>query len=107
MGVVIAVILLVVLAVAVLAGASRRRDRSAAGLSREARQRDVANPLLGGSDADAAPSGREVGALPPSLRARAPTWWPSSRRRPSLSWHRIRQLWESAVASSLTAAWSA
>mgnify|MGYP001234485703 CR=1 FL=1 len=59
MGVVIAVILLVVLAVAVLAGASRRRDRSAAGLSREARQRDVANPLLGGSDADAAPSGRE------------------------------------------------
>ena len=84
MGVVIAVILLVVLAVAVLAGASRRRDRSAAGLSREARQRDVTNPLLGGSDADAAHRGVRS-RLPPSLRARVPTWWPSSRRRPSLS----------------------
>ncbi|GIT45687.1 MAG: hypothetical protein Ct9H300mP12_02720 [Acidimicrobiales bacterium] len=69
MGVVIAVILLVVLAVAVLAGASRRRDRSAAGLSREARQRDVANPLLGGADADAAPSGREVEAAAVAARS--------------------------------------
>ena len=69
MGVVIAVVLLVVLAVAVLAGASRRRDRSAAGLSREARQRDVTNPLLGGSDADAAPSGREVEAAAVAARS--------------------------------------
>ena len=40
MTVVIAVILLVVLAGIVLVGASRRRDRGAAGLSREARGRD-------------------------------------------------------------------
>ena len=69
MGVAIAVILLVVLAVAVLAGASRRRDRSAAGLSREARQRDATNPLLGGSDADVAPSGREVEAAAVAARS--------------------------------------
>ncbi|MDP6287544.1 MAG: hypothetical protein QF548_06660, partial [Acidimicrobiales bacterium] len=62
MGVAVAVILLLVLAVAVLAGASRRRDRSAVGLSRETRRRDVTNPLLGGSEAEAAPSGREVEA---------------------------------------------
>ena len=68
MGVVIAVILLLVLAVAVLAGASRRRDRSAAGLSREARRRDVTNPLLGGSGDDAGPSGREVEAAAAAAR---------------------------------------
>ncbi len=69
MGVAIAVILLLVLAVAVLAGASRRRDRSAVGLSRETRRRDVTNPLLGGSEAEAAPSGREVEAAAAAARS--------------------------------------
>ncbi|MEE2958432.1 MAG: hypothetical protein VX488_05640, partial [Actinomycetota bacterium] len=68
MGVVIAVILLVVLAVVVLVGASRRRDRSAAGLSREARRRNVENPLLGGQGDDA-PTGREVEAAAVARRS--------------------------------------
>ena len=70
MGVVIAVILLVVLAVAVLAGASRRRDRGAAGLSREARRRDVTNPLLGRSGVYA-PSGRQIEAAAAAARSAA------------------------------------
>ena len=48
MGVAIAVVLLVVLAAVVLVSASKRRDRSAAGLSRETRKRDRANPVLAG-----------------------------------------------------------
>ena len=62
MAVVVAIIVLVVLAGIVLVGASRRRDRGAAGLSREARRRDRANPALAGTDETAAPTGREVEA---------------------------------------------
>ncbi len=61
MAVVVAVVLLIVLAVAVLAGASMRSDRKAAGLSRRTRRRDVPNPLMGES-VDETPSGREVEA---------------------------------------------
>ena len=53
-----AIVVLAALAVALLVGASKRRDRSAAGLSREARSRDRANPVL--AAADAAPTGRQV-----------------------------------------------
>jgi cytochrome b6-f complex iron-sulfur subunit len=53
-----AVVVLVVLAAAVLFGAARRRDRSATGLSREARTRDRQNPVLA---AEPEPlTGREV-----------------------------------------------
>ena len=67
MGVVIAVILLGVLAAVVLVGASKRRDRSATGLSREARRRDTANPALSGGG-ETAPTGREVEATAAAAR---------------------------------------
>jgi cytochrome b6-f complex iron-sulfur subunit len=54
----IAIVVLAALAVALLVGASKRRDRSAAGLSKEAHSRDRANPVL--VAADAAPTGRQV-----------------------------------------------
>jgi cytochrome b6-f complex iron-sulfur subunit len=66
--VVVAIIVLVVLAGIVLVGASRRRDRGAAGLSREARRRDRANPALAGTDETAAPTGREVEAAAVAAR---------------------------------------
>jgi cytochrome b6-f complex iron-sulfur subunit len=53
-----AVVVLVVLAAAVLFGAARRRDRSATGLSREARTRDRRNPALAAEPT--LPTGREV-----------------------------------------------
>jgi len=53
-----AVVVLVVLAAAVLFGAARRRDRSATGLSREARIRDRRNPTL--ATEPTSPTGREV-----------------------------------------------
>jgi len=53
-----AVVVLVVLAAAVLFGAARRRDRSATGLSREARARDRRNPALAAEPTS--PTGREV-----------------------------------------------
>jgi len=53
-----AVVVLVVLAAAVLFGAARRRDRSATGLSREARTRDRQNPALAAEPTS--PTGREV-----------------------------------------------
>jgi len=53
-----AVVVLVVLAAAVLFGAARRRDRSATGLSREARTRDRRNPALAAEPTS--PTGREV-----------------------------------------------
>ena len=68
MGIVIAVILLIVLSVVVLVGASKRRDRSAAGLSREARRRDAANPALSDGDATVQ-TGREVEAAAVTARA--------------------------------------
>lgn len=58
MAVLFAVVVLVVLAAAVLFGAARRRDRSATGLSREARTRDRQNPALAAEPTS--PTGREV-----------------------------------------------
>ena len=58
MAVLFAVVVLVVLAAAVLFGAARRRDRSATGLSREARARDRRNPALAAELTS--PTGREV-----------------------------------------------
>ena len=58
MAVLFAVVILVVLAAAVLFGAARRRDRSATGLSREARTRDRQNPALAAEPTS--PTGREV-----------------------------------------------
>ena len=58
MAVLFAVVVLVVLAAAVLFGAARRRDRSATGLSREARTRDRRNPVLAAKPTS--PTGREV-----------------------------------------------
>ena len=58
MAVLFAVVVLVVLAAAVLFGAARRRDRSATGLSREARTRDRQNPALAAESTS--PTGREV-----------------------------------------------
>ena len=58
MAVLFAVVVLVVLAAAVLFGAARRRDRSATGLSREARTRDRRNPALAAEPT--LPTGREV-----------------------------------------------
>ena len=58
MAVLFAVVVLVVLAAAVLFGAARRRDRSATGLSREARTRDRQNPVLAAEPIS--PTGREV-----------------------------------------------
>ena len=58
MAVLFAVVVLVVLAAAVLFGAARRRDRSATGLSREARIRDRRNPTL--ATEPTSPTGREV-----------------------------------------------
>ena len=46
MAIAIAVIILVVLSAVLLVGASKRRDRAATGLSKEARQRDKSNPVL-------------------------------------------------------------
>jgi len=66
---IIAIIILAVLAVAVLVGASKRRDRSAAGLSKEARRNDKANPAL--ADADTGPTGREVEAAAVTARNEA------------------------------------
>ena len=65
---IIAIIILAVLAVAVLVGASKRRDRSAAGLSKEARRNDKPNPAL--VDADTGPTGREVEAAAAAARLR-------------------------------------
>ena len=80
MGVAIAVVLLVVLTAVVLVSASKRRDRSAAGLSRETRKRDRANPVLAGQSSSAptaAPlASMKIGAM----------WSPSSRPRSSHSW---------------------
>ena len=45
MAIAIAVIILVVLSAVLLVGASKRRDRAATGLSKEARQRDKSNPV--------------------------------------------------------------
>jgi len=56
--VVFAVVVLIVLAAAVLFGAARRRDRSATGLSREARARDRRNPVLAAEPTSL--TGREV-----------------------------------------------
>ncbi len=56
----VAVIVLVLLAGALLLGTARRRECSAAGLSREARRRDRRNPTLAPDPADAAPTGRQV-----------------------------------------------
>ena len=50
MATILAAIILVVLAVLVLLGASRRRDHRAVGLSREARLRDKTNPSLVAED---------------------------------------------------------
>ena len=58
MAVVFAVVVLIVLAAAVLFGAARRRDRSATGLSREARARDRRNPALAAEPTSL--TGREV-----------------------------------------------
>ena len=58
MAVLFAVVVLVVLAAAVLFGAARRRDRSATGLSREARTRARQNPVLAAEPTP--PTGREV-----------------------------------------------
>ena len=58
MAVLFAVVVLVVLAAAVLFGAAHRRDRSATGLSREARTRDRRNPVLVAEPTS--PTGREV-----------------------------------------------
>ena len=58
MAVLFAVVVLIVLAAAVLFGAARRRDRSATGLSREARARDRRNPALAAEPTS--PTGREV-----------------------------------------------
>jgi len=66
---IIAIIILAVLAVAVLVGASKRRDRSAAGLSKEARRNDKPNPAL--VDADTGPTGREVEAAAAAARNEA------------------------------------
>jgi cytochrome b6-f complex iron-sulfur subunit len=51
----------------VLVGASKRRDRSAAGLSRETRRSDTANPALA-DVGDTAPTGREVEAAAAAAR---------------------------------------
>ena len=58
MDVLFAAVVLVVLAAVVLFGAARRRDRSAIGLSREARMRDRRNPVLVAEPTQ--PTGREV-----------------------------------------------
>ncbi|MEC9426099.1 MAG: hypothetical protein VYC25_02630, partial [Actinomycetota bacterium] len=68
MGVAVAVVLLVVLAAVVLVSASKRRDRSAAGLSREARKRDRVNPVLA-EQGSPAPTGREVEAAATAARS--------------------------------------
>jgi len=57
--IVLAIFLLVLLAVLVLVGASRRQDRAAIGLSRQARRRDRSNPALS-TNPDSGPTGREV-----------------------------------------------
>lgn len=59
MAVALAVIVLVILAAVVLLGAAQRRNRSAVGLSKEARRRDRKNPAL--LDSEETPlTGREV-----------------------------------------------
>jgi cytochrome b6-f complex iron-sulfur subunit len=58
--VVIPIVVLVVLAGALLVGTSRRREQKAAGLSREARRGDRANPNLEAGETGAAPTGRQV-----------------------------------------------
>ncbi|MBC8196167.1 MAG: Rieske 2Fe-2S domain-containing protein [Acidimicrobiia bacterium] len=60
MVVVIPIIVLVVMAGVILIGASRRRERNAAGLSREARRNDRTNPVLDAGSSDAPPTGRQV-----------------------------------------------
>ncbi len=60
MVVVIPIALLVLLSGVLLVGASRRRERNAAGLSRETRRRDKVNPALAASTVDAALTGRQV-----------------------------------------------
>ena len=46
MAIAIAIIILVLLSTVLLVGASKRRDRAATGLSKEAKQRDKSNPVL-------------------------------------------------------------
>ena len=70
MAIAIAVIILVVLSAVLLFGASKRRDRVAAGLSKEARQRDKSNPVL--SREPQPLTGREVEAAAIAERNEVP-----------------------------------
>ncbi len=70
MAIAIAVIILVVLSVVLLVGASKRRDRAATGLSKEARQRDKSNPVLSGESQPL--TGREVEAAAAAERNEIP-----------------------------------
>lgn len=70
MAIAIAVIILVVLSAVLLVGASKRRDRAATGLSKEARQRDKSNPVLSGESQPL--TGREVEAAAAAERNEIP-----------------------------------
>ena len=70
MAIAIAIIILVLLSTVLLVGASKRRDRAATGLSKEARQRDKSNPVL--TDIPTQPSGREVEAAAVAARNEVP-----------------------------------
>ena len=70
MAIAIAVIILVVLSAVLLVGASKRRDRAATGLSKEARQRDKSNPVLSGESQPL--TGREVEAAAVAERNEIP-----------------------------------
>ena len=70
MAIAIAVIILVVLSAVLLVGASKRRDRAATGLSKEARQRDKSNPVL--SRESQPLTGREVEAAAVAERNEIP-----------------------------------
>jgi len=70
MAIAIAVIILVVLSAVLLVGASKRRDRAATGLSKEARQRDKSNPVL--SRESQPLTGREVEAAAAAERNEIP-----------------------------------
>ena len=70
MAIAIAVIILVVLSAVLLVGASKRRDRVATGLSKEARQRDKSNPVL--SRESQPLTGREVEAAAVAERNEIP-----------------------------------
>ena len=70
MAIAIAVIILVVLSAVLLVGASKRRDRVATGLSKEAQQRDQSNPVL--SRESQPLTGREVEAAAAAERNEIP-----------------------------------